>query len=96
VQLIYDQRFIDAFVEIRHYIAKDSANRAHDFERELKSKIETLISMPYRYRQSIYFNQKNIRDYVFKGYTIPYMVDEECDMIVVLDIFKWTNQERKT
>ena len=27
------------------------------------------------------------------GYTIPYLVDSENDVIVVLDIFKWTDKE---
>jgi len=30
----------------------------------------------------------HVRDYIFKGYTIPYLIDEENVVIVVLDIFK--------
>jgi len=42
--------------------------------------------MPYKFRKSIHFNDENIRDLVFKGYTVPYLVDDE--VIVVLGIVK--------
>ncbi len=32
--------------------------------------------MPYAYRKSIYFNDKNIRDLIFKGYTIVFLITE--------------------
>ena len=41
-------------------------------------------------RQSKWFKNEDIRDLVFKGYTIPYWIQK--DKIVVLDIFKWTDR----
>ena len=32
----------------------------------------------------------NVRDLVFKGYTVPYIIDNET--IVIIDIFKWENR----
>ncbi|MDD3060406.1 MAG: type II toxin-antitoxin system RelE/ParE family toxin, partial [Sulfurimonas sp.] len=62
--------FKESLLEILIYIAK---NRANNFKNTLKKELEDLTFMPYKYRQSIYFNQKNIRDFIFKGYCIPYV-----------------------
>jgi hypothetical protein len=32
----------------------------------------------------------NVRDLIFKGYTITYIIDNE--IIVIIDIFKWENR----
>jgi len=45
--------------------------------------------MPYKYRKSYYYDDENIRDFIFKGYTIPYLIDKQKDLLVVLDIFKY-------
>lgn len=44
--------------------------------------------MPYKFRQSKCFNDENIRDFIFKGYVIPYLIDKENNKIVILAIFK--------
>jgi hypothetical protein len=38
------------------------------------------------------YDNENIRDLIFKGYTIPYMVDSENNKIIILDIFKWRDR----
>lgn len=48
--------------------------------------------MPYKFRKSIYFDDENIRDYIFKGYTIPYSINEDNNEIVLLDIIKWMDK----
>ncbi|MGM0533206.1 MAG: type II toxin-antitoxin system RelE/ParE family toxin, partial [Campylobacterota bacterium] len=49
-------------------------------------------NMPYKFRQSYYYDSLNIRDFIFKGYTIPYLIDEDKGVIVLLDIFKWIDK----
>ena len=39
---------------------------------------------------SMYHDDINVRDLVFKGYTIPYIVDD--DIIIIIDIFKWEDR----
>lgn len=41
--------------------------------------------MPYKFRQSRYCQNENIRDFIFKGYTVPYLIDVDNDVIVVND-----------
>jgi hypothetical protein len=60
------------------------------FRDELRQHLSTLPHFPYKFRQSIHYDDSHIRDYIFKGYTIPYLIDTANDTIVVLDIFKWT------
>jgi len=89
LEIIYEEKFIDTFTNIWDFIALDSESRANQFKKELKSKIEDLVHMPYKFKQSIYFDSEEIRDLVFKGYTIPYKIDEVKNQIVVIGINKY-------
>ena len=83
----YDENFSDKFKEIWDFVALDSQNRANDFKIQLKKQIENIPHFPYKFRRSRWFDNENIRDLIFKGYTIPYLILD--DKIVILDIFKW-------
>jgi len=83
----YNEKFSDKFNEIWDFITLDSPNRANDFKIQLKKQIENIPYFPYKFRKSRWFDNENIRDLIFKGYTIPYLILE--DKIVILDIFKW-------
>ncbi len=48
--------------------------------------------MPFKFRKSFYFEDENVRDMIFKGYTLPYLVNIQKDTFVLLDIFKWKEQ----
>jgi plasmid stabilization system protein ParE len=88
--VIYDSVFVAQMVEILRYIANDNQSRADYFQQEIEAHLQSLPHFPYKFRQSIHYDDPQIRDYVFKGYTIPYLIDETNGVIVVLDIFKWT------
>ncbi|SFV51727.1 hypothetical protein MNB_SV-3-884 [hydrothermal vent metagenome] len=45
--------------------------------------------MPYKYRKSYYFSDDNIRDYIFKGYVIPYRVEINKNRLTILGIIKY-------
>ena len=89
MQIVYGPRFKDRFNDIWDFIATDSKNRANQFKKELKEKIEDLVHMPYKFKQSIYFDDKNIRDLVYKGYTVPYKIDEANNRIIIIGINKY-------
>lgn len=44
--------------------------------------------MPYKFRQSNSFEDENIRDFIFKGYIIPYKINTQKDKIIILGIYK--------
>jgi len=71
------------------YIAKDSLQRAIDFNIQLEKQINSISDMPLKHRKSIHFNDENARDLVFKGYTTTYYIDINYDKIILLGIKKY-------
>lgn len=92
MRVLRRKKFNQDLEKIVLYIAKDSANRAIRFKNSLKSEIEKLPDMPFKCRASYYYDDENVRDMIFKGYTIPYLVDPKEDVILILEIFKWVNR----
>ncbi len=70
------------------YIAKDSPANARKFRDALKQRIESVRDNPYKCRQSIYFNDKIIRDLIFKGYVMVYKIRDE-----PIDVFGLTKYQ---
>ncbi|EAL2490596.1 type II toxin-antitoxin system RelE/ParE family toxin, partial [Campylobacter jejuni] len=50
--------------------------------------LKKLDFMPYKFRKSLAFDDENVRDFIFKGYVIPYKIDKEKDLIIILGIYK--------
>ena len=90
MQIIKDELFKENLKTVLKYIAQDSKAKASKFNKQLSVQVNKLDNMPFKFRQSNYYKDNNIRDLIFKGYTIPYLVDKEKKLIVVLDIFKYS------
>lgn len=90
--ITYNPTFRKNFGFIWDYIAKDSINKANSFKSKLRRSINGIENFPYKFRQSYYYADSNIRDFIFKGYTIPYLRDSENETIVILDIFRWSKR----
>ena len=69
------------------FIAEDSPNRALEFYNEQIAKIEQIPFSPLIYRKRENSNDENVRELIFKGYTVPFLIDREEDKIVILGIF---------
>jgi len=80
-------RFKNELEAIVDFIAKDSVNRALAFYDELLVKINKIPENPYIYRKRLKLNDENIRELIFKGYTVPYEIDKTNDKIIILGIF---------
>ncbi len=89
MKIIRRKEYTTALKSILSFIAKDSTNRALSFKNQLDNKINDLVNFPYKFRQSLYYDDKDIRDLIFKGYTVPYLIDNKNQKIIILDIFKW-------
>lgn len=70
---------------INDIIAADKPLAASEFLDEIFTRIELLKTNPFQCRKSYYSDNPNIRDLVFKGYTVVYRVQE--DRIEILKIF---------
>ena len=89
MQIVYRSKFVNEVNNIFDYIALDSKNRANKFTSDLKKKIESIPFMPYKHRQSIYFESEDIRDLIFKGYVTPYKIDKSKNQIIIIGINKY-------
>ncbi len=72
---------------ITDHIKKDKRSASVNFAKNLKKTIKNLNNSPFKYRQSDYFDNENIRDMTFIGYTVIYKVYMEEKTIIVVDIF---------
>lgn len=86
MQIVQSNRFVDELNEISDFIAKDSITKAKKFQSELLKNIQIIAEQPFLCRKSINFNDDNVRDFIFKGYVIPYFVNDK--EILLLGIYK--------
>jgi len=89
VQIVRSKKYTTSLQEIMRFISLDSKNRALEFRNKLDKQISNIINMPYKCRKSIYFNDDNIRDLIYKGYTVVYKIDEKKSIITILGIKKY-------
>ena len=80
--ILRKKEYLTALKVMILFISKDSKNRAIEFKSQLDKQINNLVNFPY----------KNVRDMVFKGYTITYFIENEKDRISILDIYKWIDK----
>jgi len=85
--IIYKKTFENQLLYIVNYIAKDKIIASINFANELEKLIFLIPDNPFKYKPSIYFENKNIRDMTYKGYTINYKVNSEKELIEVFQIF---------
>jgi len=71
------------------FIAHDSPVRARKFKKDIIKEIKNILPKPYKHRQSIYFEDKNIRDLIYKGYTIVFRINIEEKTIEVFGFVKY-------
>jgi plasmid stabilization system protein ParE len=76
------------------YIANDSPSRARKFKNDLIKQLKKVPQNPYAFRKSIYFNDINIRDLIFKGYCIVFRINEAENSIEIFGFTKY--QENPT
>ena len=92
MQIVRSKKYTKSLQGIMRFISLDSKNRALEFRNELDKQISNIINMPHKCRKSIYFDDHDIRDLIYKGYTIVYKVDEEKSVITVLGIKKYKEE----
>ncbi|MGE4397320.1 MAG: type II toxin-antitoxin system RelE/ParE family toxin [Sulfurimonas sp.] len=85
----FEESFINSLALKLKYIAKDSPRAARKFKNELFALCKDISDMPYKHRKSIYHDDENIRDLVFKGYTVVYMIEDE-----IISVFALIHHEK--
>mgnify|MGYP006302311923 CR=1 FL=1 len=87
MQIIRSRKFQINLLIILRYIANDKVSASKNFQKELDKLIKDIPNFPYKHKQSIYFDDKNIRDLIYKKHTINYEVNLEENTIEILNIF---------
>ncbi len=82
----FSQRFKTELHIIFNFIAQDSKTRAGIFKDELLMQSKDLANLPFRFRKSVTSDNDNVRDFIFKDYVIPFLIQD--DTIIVLGIYK--------
>jgi len=90
--IVRRREYSTALKVILSFIAKDSKNKALNFKSQLDNKINNLVNFPYKFKQSKNYNDENVRDMIFKGYTITYLIENDKNRISILDIYKWLDK----
>ena len=88
MEIILSEQFKEEIKSILDfYTDRSKSNKvANDFLEGLFEKIESLSTFAYRFRKNQYFRKDNIRDLIFKGYVIPFIIED--DTIKILSIYK--------
>ena len=85
MQIVRTRLYKTQLVSILTYIAKDKISASENFYKELDKQIDLLLDKPYKYKQSYYSTDENVRDMTFKTYTVQYKVYHH--KISILKIF---------
>jgi plasmid stabilization system protein ParE len=87
LKIIESKQFKDELRMIAFYIRKDKLSASLSFVRTLKKRIKLLQDSPYQSKKSIYFDNDEVRDMVYMGYTIVYEINQEQNTLELLSIF---------
>ncbi|MBU1658246.1 type II toxin-antitoxin system RelE/ParE family toxin [bacterium] len=87
MNIIHNRTFSHELKGILKYIADDKPSVSLKFKDGLKLKIREIPANPFKYKQSLYFDDKNIRDMTYKTYTVVYELNFEKDSVEILKIF---------
>ena len=86
MKIIETKSYKEQLKKITLNIKKDKPSAAVKFAKELKKQINDIAYMPKKYRKSFYFTNENIRDMIFKGYTIIYeIVDNTIEVQMIFN-----------
>ena len=87
--------FGDKLNEQVKYIAKDKPGAARKFKSDILRSIKEIPNMPFGNRKSIFFDRDDIRDLIFKGYIVVYLVDDKEGIITVFGFTKYKDHPFK-
>jgi plasmid stabilization system protein ParE len=91
MKISFTEDFLFALNDQVDFIASDKPQAARKFKNDLIKKIKKDLQNPFHFKKSRYFENENIRDYIFKGYTSVYEVDVEHEIVIVFAIIKYKN-----
>jgi mRNA-degrading endonuclease RelE of RelBE toxin-antitoxin system len=92
MKISFTENFLFLLNDQVFYITQDKPKAARKFKADLLKNLKKDLKNPYHFKKSRYYNDENIRDYVFKGYTSVYKIDLEQDIVTVFGFIKHKNE----
>ena len=89
MRIIFKDTFINRLGNQLDFIAQDNPANSRKFKNDLFTLLKAILSNPQEHRKSIWYNDENIRDLIFKGYTIVFRINN--DTIEVFGFVKYQN-----
>jgi len=74
MKVVFKESFLQRLGSQVNYISRHHPANARKFKNELITLIKTIPNNPYRFRKSIYFDIDEVRDLLFKGYTVVFRI----------------------
>ncbi len=85
----FSNEFVKSLTKQIRFIYQDKPKAALKFRKDLLKNIKKDLKYPFHYQKSRYFENENIRDYVFKGYVSVYEVNIEEKSVSVFGFIKY-------
>jgi hypothetical protein len=71
------------------FIYKAKPRAALKFRKDLLKNIKKDLKQPFHFKKSRYFDDENIRDYIFKGYVSVYEINIDMKTVSVFGFIKY-------
>ena len=88
MNILYSDLYKEQLKEIVKALKEENEANAKNFELYLDTIIVNMHTKVKKYKQSIYFDNENIKDIENQGYTIPFYIDEKNNIFVLLGLIK--------
>jgi plasmid stabilization system protein ParE len=75
MKIILKETFINRLENQIEFIAQNNPANARKFKNELFNLIKAIPSNPRKHRKSIWYDDVDIRDLIFKGYTVVFRIN---------------------
>lgn len=75
MKIIFKETFINRLENQIEFIAQNNPANARKFKNQLFNLIKRIPSNPRKHRKSIWYDDDNIRDVIFKGYTVVFRIN---------------------
>ena len=88
MKILFTDDFKENLKEILKFIKQDSKDHAYNFRDSLKNEIIKIPERPYSYRENLTMKDTQVRDLIFKGYVVVFVIDEGEQTITIISIYK--------
>ena len=88
MKILFTDDFKENLKEILKFIKQDSKDRAYTFRDSLKNEIIKIPERPYSYRENLTMKDTQVRDLIFKGYVVVFIIEESKQTITIISIYK--------